>query len=213
MAETRQDGQRNEPWVVLVALVLDLSDLEHDESDRQHPDGDLALQHRELVAQHEDLDMLGTIASTAHHQQVEYEPHKTVETGHAPILAAAEPRRSHQRETPDQRNRTDIRHPHANAHVAEHRGSSRGSARVITDHLQMSYTDVYRWCSNKSSGPHAGQNRGVRKGGVGDRRVGEVRIGEVRAREVRAGEVRAGKIRVREIRVGEVGVDQGRASK
>ena len=59
----------------------------------------LALQDGELVAQHEDLDILGTIASAAQHQQVEYEADKTVETGHAPILAASEPRRSRQRET------------------------------------------------------------------------------------------------------------------
>src|SRR5207253_2818399 len=32
---------------------------------------DLALQHRELMAQHEDLDILGTIASTAQHEQFE----------------------------------------------------------------------------------------------------------------------------------------------
>ena len=50
--------------------------------------GDLALQDRELVAQHEDLDILGTIRAAAQHQQVDHEPDKTVETGHAPILAA-----------------------------------------------------------------------------------------------------------------------------
>ena len=74
--------------------------------------GDLALQDRELVAQHEDLDILGTIASAAQHQQVDHEADKTVETGHAPILAASEPGRSHQRVTPVQYTRTGIRHPH-----------------------------------------------------------------------------------------------------
>ena len=44
---------------------------------------DLALQHRELMAQHEDLDILGTLPATAQHQQVDHEPDKTVETGHA----------------------------------------------------------------------------------------------------------------------------------
>ena len=54
--------------------------------------GDLALQHRELVAQHEDLDILGTLTAAPQHQQVDHEPDKTIETGHAPILAAREPR-------------------------------------------------------------------------------------------------------------------------
>ena len=55
---------------------------------------DLALQHGELMAQHEDLDIFGTIRAAAQHQQVDHEPDKTVETGHAPILAAPEPHRS-----------------------------------------------------------------------------------------------------------------------
>ena len=42
---------------------------------------DLALQHGELVAQHEDLDVFGTIASTAQYEQVDHEADKTVETG------------------------------------------------------------------------------------------------------------------------------------
>jgi hypothetical protein len=50
----------------------------------------LAVQHRELMAQHEDLDILGTIAPRAQHQQVEYQADKKVETRHAPILAAPE---------------------------------------------------------------------------------------------------------------------------
>jgi hypothetical protein len=45
-----------------------------------------------LVAQDEDLEIFGTIAPTAHYQQVDHEPDKTVEAGHAPILAAYEPR-------------------------------------------------------------------------------------------------------------------------
>ena len=57
------------------------------------------MQHRELVAQHEDLDIFGTIRAASQHQQVDHEPDKTVEVGHAPILAASEPRRSRQRET------------------------------------------------------------------------------------------------------------------
>jgi hypothetical protein len=52
----------------------------------------LALHHRELVAQHEDLDIFGTLASTAQHQQVDHEPDKTVEMGHALILTALKPR-------------------------------------------------------------------------------------------------------------------------
>jgi hypothetical protein len=50
----------------------------------------LAVQHRELMAQHEHLDILGTIAPRAQHQQVEYQADKKVETRHAPILAASE---------------------------------------------------------------------------------------------------------------------------
>jgi hypothetical protein len=65
------------------------------------------------MAQHEDLDILGTIASTAQYQEFEYEADKTVETGHAPILAASEPRRSRPRETPAQHARAGIRHPNA----------------------------------------------------------------------------------------------------
>jgi hypothetical protein len=60
---------------------------------------DLALQHRELVAQHEDLEIFGAIASTAQHEEVEYEADKTVDTRHTPILAASEPRRSCRTET------------------------------------------------------------------------------------------------------------------
>jgi hypothetical protein len=71
----------------------------------------LALQDGQLVAQHEDLHIFGTIASTAQHQQVEDEADKTVETGHAPILATSEPIRSTQRETPAQHLRTNIRQP------------------------------------------------------------------------------------------------------
>ena len=46
------------------------------------------MQHAELVAQYEDLDIFGTIHATAQHQQVDHEPDKTVEAGHAPILAS-----------------------------------------------------------------------------------------------------------------------------
>jgi len=49
---------------------------------------DLALQRRELMAQHEDLDILRAITLTAQHEQVDHEANKTVETAHAPILAA-----------------------------------------------------------------------------------------------------------------------------
>ena len=49
---------------------------------------DLALQHRELMTQHEDLDILGTIASSAQHEQVDHEADKTIETARGPILAA-----------------------------------------------------------------------------------------------------------------------------
>src|SRR5712692_7347685 len=48
---------------------------------------DLALQYGELMTQHEDLDIFGAIRPAAQHQQVDHEPDKTVETGHAPILA------------------------------------------------------------------------------------------------------------------------------
>ena len=60
---------------------------------------DLALQDGELMAQHENLDILGTIPAATQHQQVDHESDKTVETGHAWILAASEPRRSCLRET------------------------------------------------------------------------------------------------------------------
>jgi hypothetical protein len=49
--------------------------------------------------QHENLDILGTIPASTQHQQVDHESDKTVETGHAWILAASEPRRSCLRET------------------------------------------------------------------------------------------------------------------
>ena len=49
---------------------------------------DLALQPRELMTQHEDLDILGTIASSAQHEQVDHEADKTIETARGPILAA-----------------------------------------------------------------------------------------------------------------------------
>ena len=52
----------------------------------------LAVQHGELVAQHEDLDILGTISAATQHQQVDHEPDETIETGHAPIIAALKPR-------------------------------------------------------------------------------------------------------------------------
>src|ERR1019366_9182087 len=60
---------------------------------------DLAFQDGELMAQHENLDILGTIPASTQHQQVDHESDKTVETGHAWILAASEPRRSCLRET------------------------------------------------------------------------------------------------------------------
>src|ERR1035437_6634281 len=65
--------------------------------------GDLALQHGELMTQHEDLDILGMLAPAAQHQQVDHEPDQTVEAGPTPILAAPQPHRSRQRETPGQR--------------------------------------------------------------------------------------------------------------
>jgi hypothetical protein len=46
------------------------------------------------MAQYEDLDIFGTIAPTAQHQQVEDEADKTIETSHSPILATSEPIRS-----------------------------------------------------------------------------------------------------------------------
>ncbi len=72
---------------------------------------DLALQDRELMAQHEDLDIFRTIPATAEDEQVDHESDKTVETGHPPILAAPEPRRSPEHKTPGQHTRTNIRHP------------------------------------------------------------------------------------------------------
>jgi hypothetical protein len=60
---------------------------------------DLALQDHELMAQHKKLDILGTIPPPARDQQIDHEPDETVETGHAPILAAFESCR----ETPGQR--------------------------------------------------------------------------------------------------------------
>jgi hypothetical protein len=74
---------------------------------------DLALQDRELMAQHEDLDIFGTIPAAVQHEQVDHEADKTVEAGHAPILAAPEPRRSRHHETPGQHARTSFRHPEA----------------------------------------------------------------------------------------------------
>jgi hypothetical protein len=54
----------------------------------------LALQHGELVAQYEDLDILGAIAPTSQHQQIDHQANKTVETRHELIVPASEPRRS-----------------------------------------------------------------------------------------------------------------------
>jgi hypothetical protein len=63
-----------------------------------------------LVAQHEDLDIFGAIASTAQHEEVEYEADKTVETRHTPILAAPEPRRSCRNESAGHRAGRFFRH-------------------------------------------------------------------------------------------------------
>ena len=63
---------------------------------------DLASQDGKLMAQHENLHSFGTISTAAQDQQVEHESDETVETSHAPILAAPEPCRSSQRETPGQ---------------------------------------------------------------------------------------------------------------
>jgi hypothetical protein len=71
----------------------------------------LALQHGELVAQHQDLDVFRTIASTAQHQQVDHKPNETVETEHAPILAAFELSRSRERETAGHYAERIFRHP------------------------------------------------------------------------------------------------------
>jgi len=65
---------------------------------------------RELVVQHEDLDILGTVRATVQHHEVEYGADKTLETGHTPILAASEPRRSQQRETAGHHPRLNCRH-------------------------------------------------------------------------------------------------------
>jgi hypothetical protein len=73
----------------------------------------LALQDGELVAEHEDLDVFGVVRATAQPEQVEYQADKTVETGHAPIFAAPEPRRSRQRETAGHYTGWVFRHPHA----------------------------------------------------------------------------------------------------
>jgi hypothetical protein len=71
----------------------------------------LALQHGELVAQHQDLDVFRTIASTAQHQQVDHKPNETVETEHAPILAAFELSCSRERETAGHYAERIFRHP------------------------------------------------------------------------------------------------------
>ena len=76
------------------------------------PTRELALQHGESMAQHENLDILGTLASAAQHHHLDHEPNETIETSHAPILAATEPNRSRQHETPGHRTRASIRHPH-----------------------------------------------------------------------------------------------------
>jgi hypothetical protein len=61
------------------------------------------LQDRELVAQHEDLGILRPVSATPQHQQVEYEPDKTVEASHALILIDA--RRTDQTESRNPRSR------------------------------------------------------------------------------------------------------------
>ena len=57
----------------------------------------LTVQDRELMAQDEDLDIFGAIRAAAQYQQVDHEADKTVEAGHASILAACRSRRSCQR--------------------------------------------------------------------------------------------------------------------
>jgi hypothetical protein len=52
----------------------------------------LAVQHGELMAQHEDFDILGTLTAAMQHQQVDHKSDDTVETSHASMLAALEPR-------------------------------------------------------------------------------------------------------------------------
>jgi hypothetical protein len=56
---------------------------------------DLALQDGELITQHEDLGILGTIASTAQHQQLDDEAGKTLEA--ATRRSSQRPNRSAQR--------------------------------------------------------------------------------------------------------------------
>jgi len=72
----------------------------------------LTLQHRELMTQHEDLDIFGTITSTAQDQEIDHKANETVEMGHTSMLAASIPDRSRQRVTPVQHARTSIRRPH-----------------------------------------------------------------------------------------------------
>jgi hypothetical protein len=81
------------------------------------------------MAQHEDLDIFGTIPAAAQHEQVDHEADKTVETGHAPILAAPEPPRSRHHETPGQHARTSFRHPQA---IWDRQASWFGDARLET---------------------------------------------------------------------------------
>jgi len=63
------------------------------------------------VALHEDRGILGSIASTAQHQQIENEPDKTLETGHAPDPRNLRTNPLRQHKYPAQHPRTDIRHP------------------------------------------------------------------------------------------------------
>jgi hypothetical protein len=51
----------------------------------------LALQNGELMSQQEDLDIRGTIPTTAQDEQVDHESDKTVETGHQSILVVPDP--------------------------------------------------------------------------------------------------------------------------
>jgi hypothetical protein len=69
------------------------------------------MQDGELMAQDEDLGVFGTIGAAAHHRQADDETDKSVEVGHAAILAALRSRRSSERETPGQTLRMSFRPP------------------------------------------------------------------------------------------------------
>jgi hypothetical protein len=110
---------------------------------------DLAPQHGDLVAQHQDLDILGTIPAATQHQQVDHEPDKTIETGHASILPALKPCSSPRTRNTSSTDRTSFRHPQAINRGrwvwGWRRGDDTQQSALLTEREAISY--MARWAA------------------------------------------------------------------